>query len=172
MRNRRLLGTLRFSCIFFLLLLSLGAPARGEELGRLPLDDVSSLGTTISSDAAVKQEGSGSIRISTLWPTTLCLGEMQGLNVDNARIVYRARVRSENLEGTAYLELWAHVGGGQYFSRGMNSVVSGTADWTTLETPFMLQAGQIARKVTLNLVINGKGTVWIDDIRLLKEPLK
>jgi hypothetical protein len=24
----------------------------------------------------------------------------------------------------------------------------------------------------LNLVINGKGTVWIDDIRLLKAPLK
>ena len=27
-------------------------------------------------------------------------------------------------------------------------------------------------KVTLNLIINGKGTVWIDDIVLSKEPLK
>ena len=64
------------------------------------------------------------------------------------------------------------VGGGQYFSRGMNSVVTGTMDWSTLQTPFFLQPGQSAKRVTLNIVIKGKGTVWVDDVHLAKEPLK
>jgi len=34
------------------------------------------------------------------------------------------------------------------------------------------QKGQRPDKVTLNLVINGKGTVWIDDVVLSKAPLK
>jgi len=32
--------------------------------------------------------------------------------------------------------------------------------------------GENPDNVTLNLVINGKGTVWIDDIHLIKAPLK
>ena len=139
---------------------------------KLDLDDASSLGTTVSRDPKVKQEGNGSIKITTLWPTTICLGEVEGLNVENGQLIYRAQVKSENLEGTAFLEMWCHVGGGQYFSRGMNSVVTGTMDWKTLQTPFFLQPGQKTKKATLNIVINGKGTVWVDDVRLLKEPLK
>ena len=54
----------------------------------------------------------------------------------------------------------------------MNSVVTGTTEWKKLETPFFLQPGQKAERVTLNIVINGKGAVWVDDVRLLKQPLK
>ena len=49
--------------------------------------------------------------------------------------------------------------------------LSGTTDWTTRETPFFLQKGENPDNVRMNLVINGKGTVWIDDIRLLMAPL-
>ena len=60
-----------------------------------------------------------------------------------------------------------------FWSRcGMNSVATATTDWKKLETPFFLQPGQKAEKVTINIVINGKGTVWVDDVRLLKAPLK
>ena len=139
---------------------------------KLDLEDASALGTTVATDRTVKQEGNGSIRISTLWPTTICLGEIQELKVENVQLIYRAQVKSEKLEGTAFLEMWCHVGGRQYFSRGMNSFVSGTMDWRTLQTLFFLQPGQRINKATLNIVINGKGTVWVDDVHLLKEPLK
>lgn len=172
MSRKCLLAAHRICGAIFFLLLSLDLPIQASELGRFALDDASSLGTSISTDLAEKEEGKGSIRISTEWPTTICLGEVLGLEVDNAQMLYRARVRSEDLEGTAFLEMWAHVGGGQYFSRGMNSVVTGTTDWKTLETPFFLQPGQSAQKATLNIVINGKGTVWVDDVHLLKKPLK
>jgi hypothetical protein len=96
------------------------------------------------------------------------LGEVTGLDIDGAKLVYKARVKSD-LEGTAFLEMWAHVGGGQYFSRGMNDVVKQKTDWKVIQTPFLFQKGEKPDKVTLNLVINGKGTVWIDDIVLSKE---
>jgi hypothetical protein len=155
-----------------LLLFLLNPSAQGNELGRMAIDDASSLGTTVSTDSTVKQEGKGSIRISTVWPTTICLGEVQDLNVENARIVFQAKVKSEKLKGTAYLEMWCHVGNGQYFSRGMNSLVTGTMDWKALQTPFFIQPGQRATKATLNIVINGKGTIWVDDVRLVKKPLQ
>ncbi len=44
--------------------------------------------------------------------------------------------------------------------------------WKVIETPFFLKAGERTEKVTLNLVINGTGTVWVDDIVLSREPLK
>ena len=172
MKNRWLICAIKISAIVSLILFLRNPLAQGNELIKLALDDASSLGTTVSTDNTVKQEGNGSIRISTVWPTTICLGEVRELDVENARIIYQARVKSEKLEGTAFLEIWCHVAGGQYFSRGMNSTVTGTMDWSTLQTPFFLQPGQRANKATLNIVINGKGTVWVDDVHLLKKPLK
>jgi hypothetical protein len=172
MTKKHLFYALRIYTTVALSLLLLMASAQAEELLKLTLDDAGSIGTTLLTDPKVKLEGQGAIRISTLWPTTICLGEVSGLNVDNAKLVYKAKVKSENLKGKAFLEMWCHVGGGQYFSRGMNSAVTGTMNWKTLQTPFMLQAGQKANKVTLNIVINGSGTVWIDDLYLFKEPLK
>lgn len=172
MRKRWLLCAIQIFAASSLFLFLLNPLAQGNELSRMTLDDAGSLGTTVSADPTVKQEGNGSIRISTVWPTTICLGEVQELNVENGRIVFRAKVKSEKLEGNAFLEMWCHVGGGQYFSRGMNSVVTGTMDWKTLQTVFFLQPGQRATKATLNIVINGKGTVWVDDVHLVKEPLQ
>jgi hypothetical protein len=93
--------------------------AHAEELKRLNLDDASGIGTTIQTDTQVKTEGKGSIKITTQWPTTICLGEVASLNVENAKLLYKAKVKSD-LDGSAFLEMWAHVGGGQYFSRGMS----------------------------------------------------
>jgi len=85
------------------------------------------------------------------------------------RLIYQAKVRTENVEGQVYLEMWCHFTGvGDFFSRGLMTTLTGTNDWTTVQTPFFLKKGENPDNVKLNLVINGKGTAWIDDIRLLK----
>ena len=162
---------MKLTLYVFAMLALVASSAYSEDLKKLNLDDATAIGTTIQTDTQVKAEGKGSIKITTQWPTTICLGEVPGLNVENAKLVYKAKVKS-NLEGTAFLEMWAHIGGGQYFSRGMDDVVKQKTDWKVIQTPFLFQKGQRPDKVTLNLVINGKGTVWIDDIVLSKEPLK
>ncbi len=160
------------SSVITLLILALGYNlATADVLKKLSLDDAAALGTTIQTDPEVKTEGKGSIRITTKHATTICLGEVKGLDIENAQLIYKARVKS-NLEGAAYLEMWAHVGGSPYFSKGINDPVRGESDWTSIKTPFRFQKGQQPEKITLNIVINGKGTVWIDDVVLSKTPLK
>ncbi|MEX1327162.1 MAG: hypothetical protein AB1Z29_10200 [Desulfobacterales bacterium] len=145
--------------------------AMAEDLIKLSLDDAASIGTTIQTDSEVKTEGQSSVRITTKHSTTVCLGEVIGLNVEDARLLYTAKVKSD-LDGVAFLEMWVHVGGGQYFSRGMTDPIKGKSDWMSIQTPFMFQKGQNPDVVILNLVINGKGTVWIDDVVLSKAALK
>jgi len=153
------------------LLLIVFAHAHAGNLKKLSLDDASTIGLKIQADSNTKIEGKGSIKVITLWPTTVCIGQVTGLDVENAKLIYKAQVKS-NLDGVAFLEMWAHIAGRNYFSKGMNNPIKGESGWQTLQTPFMFQKGQQPDMVTLNLVVNGIGTVWIDDITLLKEPLK
>lgn len=141
-----------------------------EELKSIGLDDATKIGLRIETDTNEKVEGKSSIKITTRWPTTICLGEVDGLDVENARLIYSAQIKSE-VEGTAYLEMWVKIGGGEYFSRNPNDCVSKKSDWAKVTTPFLFQTGQRPEKVTLNLIVNGKGTVWVDDIKLSKEKL-
>jgi len=145
------------------------------ELKRYPLDSMEGLitqaGATI--DKQISSDGNGSLRIEATEPTTIRLFETGDIDIEEARLIYQARVRTENLEGQVYLEMWCHIAGlGDFFSRGLDRPLTGSTDWVTEDTPFFLKAGQNPDNVKLNLVINGKGTVWIDDIRLSKGPLK
>ncbi|MGB5986103.1 MAG: hypothetical protein WBG37_12435 [Desulfobacterales bacterium] len=153
-----------------LLLAILAGPAHGQELIKLSLDDLDAVTPRIEADASMKTEGRQALKITTHWPATIHLGEVTGIEAENAKLIYRAKVRSD-LKGTVFLEMWAHLDGGQYFSKGINDALEGTSDWKTLATPFMFQKGQNPDKITLNLVINGTGTVWVDEIVLVKEPL-
>lgn len=127
----------------------------------------------VTFDRAVTADGNGALRVEASGPTVVRLYEVSGLTIDDARLIYRAKVKTENVEGQAFLEMWCVFPGlGEYFSRSLQSPITGTVDWSTHETPFFLQKGQKPELVKLNVVVNGRGTLWIDDIALLKGPLK
>lgn len=145
------------------------------ELKRFPVDSMEEIITQsgVQIDKAVSSDGKGSLRITATEPTVVRLFEVGDIDVENALLIYQAKVRTENVEGKAYLEMWCHFPGkGEFFSRGLQTPLTGTTEWTTEETPFFLQKGENPDNVKLNLIIEGKGTAWIDDIRLLKGPLK
>ncbi len=145
------------------------------EIARFPLDSLEDVLTRdgVELDAEVTSDGGGSLRIAAEAPRVVRLFEVPDPDVEQARLIYSARVRSEKLEGMAYLEMWCRFPGkGEYFSRGLVSPLSGTVDWTSHETPFFLQAGENPDLVKLNLVVDGRGTVWIDDVLLSKGPLQ
>ncbi|MFQ5846574.1 MAG: hypothetical protein ACE5IQ_02755 [Candidatus Methylomirabilales bacterium] len=144
------------------------------ELTRFPLDDLKGIITrsNVAFDRQISSDGNGSLRISVTQPTVVRLFEVGDLDIENARLIYRARVRTEGVEGQVYLEMWCQFPGkGEFFSRGLQTPLTGTTDWTTEETPFFLKKGENPDIIKLNLVIDGSGTAWIDDIRLLKGPL-
>lgn len=145
------------------------------ELRTYSLDDLNSLITqdNLEIDKENSFDGRGSLKISVQESTIVRLFETGKLVVDKAKLFYQAKLKCENLEGEAFLEMWcSFTGKGEFFSRGLKNKISGNLNWSSAETVFFLEKGQIPDNVKLNLVINGKGVVWIDDIKLLKAPLK
>lgn len=141
-------------------------------LWRSSVDALDAVGTVVAVDREIAgHEGEAAIRITTDWPTMINLGTVDDVDVEAVTLVYRASVRCAGLRGGAFLEMWVHLpDGGQYFSRGLDNTCHGDMDWTTLNAPFVLLAGQNPDRVTLNIAIDGAGTVWVDDLRLSVQP--
>ena len=102
-------------------------------------------------------------------PQVVRLFEATGADLDQALLAYRASLKSEGLEGRAYLEMWVRLPGrGEFFSRGLHLPVSGTTAWSSYQVPFRLKKDQKPDLVKLNVVIEGRGKLWIRDVELLK----
>lgn len=124
--------------------------------------------SNVQFDKQISSDGNGSLRIEATEPTTIRLFETGNIDIQNVQLIYRAMLRTENVEGQVYLEMWCHFPGrGEFFARDLMTPLTGTKEWTMEETPFFLKEGENPDNVKLNLVINGKGTVWIDNIRLV-----
>jgi len=144
------------------------------ELRHFPIDNMEGIITqsNVEIDSTMSSDGQGSLRISVEESTTVRLFELGDIDIEKARLVYQAHLRTENCDGKVYLEMLCHFPGkGEFFSRGIKNPLTGTTDWTMEETPFFLQKGENPDNIKLNLVIEGKGTAWVDDIRLLKGSL-
>ncbi|MBI2819426.1 MAG: hypothetical protein HYX73_05560 [Acidobacteria bacterium] len=145
------------------------------ELKHFPLDSMEGVraASGVSFDPTVTSDGHGSLKIEAAESTTVPLFEVTDVAIDNATLIYQANLQTEGLQGQTYLEMWVRFPEqGEYFSRGLDRPLSGTTSWATVTTPFFLEAGQQPDLIRLNLVVNGKGKVWIDDIRLLRQPLQ
>ncbi len=140
-------------------------------LKAFPLDSLEGLITRsgVEIDSQTKKEGQGSLRITVAQPEVVRLFEVDDIDIEDAVLIYQARLRTENAEGNVYLEMWCYFDGrGEFFSRGLQAPLRGTTDWVTEEIPFFLKKGDKPGLVKLNVVSEGPATIWIDDIRLLK----
>ena len=169
----------RSSFVFFVAcLLAVGCSRETKEVSELrhfPIDGMEGIITQsgVEFDGQLSTDGNGSLKVTTTEPFLVRLFEVRGIDVQNARLTYEAKMRTEDVEGQVYLEMWCRFPGkGEYFSRGLQSPLSGTADWTTQQISFVLGKKEIPDLVKLNLVVKGTGTVWIDDVRLFKGPLQ
>jgi hypothetical protein len=151
------------------------AYAQGQVLKTFAMDTME--GVITQSDVSVDKEasssGKGCLKITANKPQSVRLFEVRDLDVENARLIYQARLRTQDSTDKVFLEMWCHFpGNGEFFSRGLDRPLTGTTGWTTEETPFFLQKGQKPDLVRLNVVIQGKATVWIEDVKLIKGPLQ
>jgi hypothetical protein len=103
---------------------------------------------------------------------TVCLYEVPNPGVEQCVVNYRAELRTEDVKGRAFLEMWCRLPGrGEFFSKGFTNAVKGTCEWASYEIPFYLKAGQKPDLIRLNLVIEGGGKVWLRRLELLTTPL-
>lgn len=146
-------------------------------LAAFPVDSEEGLSREVSRlphaiDYQVSSDGGGSLRIDAPGSTFVDLYRLWGDEADLSykRLVYEAKVRTENAAGPVFLVMQAGlttVPGGSVPVVGREMAVSGTQDWTTLEAWTGNPGGSRLLETTLGLHIDGPGTVWIDDIRVL-----
>jgi hypothetical protein len=107
------------------LLLTLSACAKDEvqvaEIKTFPTDNMDAVITRsdVSIDKEISSNGKSSVKMIAKSPTTFKLFETGPIDVDNARLIYKAKVRTDNVKGQTFLEMWCSFPGkGEFFSRG------------------------------------------------------
>ena len=104
---------------------------------------------------------------------TVQLFEVPDPGVEQCMLAYRAQMKTADVQGRVYLEMWCRLpGGGEFFSRGFARAVKGTTDWASYEIPFYLKKAQRPDLIKLNVVGEGTGTLWIKNIELVQTALK
>jgi hypothetical protein len=152
-----------------------GETGRGKVIRKIPVDSIADIITrkNVSNDSGISSDGGGSLRIDVKGNQNVTLYRLGDIDADEAYLVYEAAVRTENLDGQAFLEMKCYFQSkGEFFSRDFENPLSGTNEWTERSTAFKLRKGENPDAVELGIYVSGKGTVWIDDIKLLKRPLK
>jgi len=157
--------------LLLFLFISCSIQTKRVELKHFPIDDLNGIvaQSGIQFDKAVSSDGKGSIKIEAAGPAAIPLFIIDDVRIDDTQLIYEAKVKSESLNGQAYLEMWCiFKDKSEYYSRGFDSAIAGTTDWRTIKTIFLLKKNEMPDQIKLNVVVNGVGTVWIDDIHLSK----
>jgi len=110
---------------------------------------------------------------------TFRLFEVPEPGVEDCTVLYRAQLKTENLRGQAYLEMWCRLPGrGEFFSKGLNQLLTGSNDWVSCQIPFFLKKGEQPDLIRLNLVVQAvgglfkkavAGKLWIKDVELVRQ---
>lgn len=87
-------------------------PAAGEEVlfaDSMRRVDVILTRDDVAADSAVSTDGDGSLKIEATKARTVRLFEIDDPDVEQARLVYRARVRTRDVDGKVFLEMWCRI---------------------------------------------------------------
>jgi len=129
------------------------------------------------SDRPITESGvspdDGGWRIQAPAAGSVRLFEIAEPALERCVLAYRAEVRTVDVEGGAYLEMWCRLPGrGEFFSKGIDHKAMGTSGWSSYEVPFYLKAGQRPDLIRLNVAFDGPGTLWLRSVELLSTPTR
>jgi len=127
-------------------------------------------------DNEISYDGLGSIRVESEDTTTAYLFVLRDIPVKRAKIVWEAYCKSKDLKGEAFLEMGVQIQRNhgkdiETFLNRSEDDISGTTDWQKIEVEFMVLDNKV-NVVQLNLIIEGVGTIWIDQVRFTATPIK
>ena len=116
-------------------------------------------------------EGAGSLKFSVAQPVTLPLFEIK-LPGDGAKFTLTYKMKVKDFSGDAYGQMDVnYANGGKQSLNNYQSAMGATSDWQPRELTYTVQRGQKVSSIVLSLILNGSGTVWIDDVHVIRAPL-
>ncbi len=151
---------------------SIWADDTGVNINFVPVEEMGSHATFVKGpnrEAAIEVIG-GENASSTLLITC------DAPEFSTHQYVVRGRVKYEGVVGDGYLELLNDFGDKKvYFTRTLGQFggmkkLRGTSDWREFELPFHADPGMKPVKLSLNLVLQGKGKVIVSQPRFVNVP--
>jgi hypothetical protein len=65
--------------------------------------------------------------------------------------------------------MWCEVAEGRRaFSKGLDQLLIGDSEWKEIRLPMMVNGDFTVSRALVNVVIEGPGTVWVDEIKFSK----
>jgi hypothetical protein len=130
--------------------------------------------TVVALDPKVTSDGNGSIRIRAEQGAQITVADQGGFSVSYGNTFWcTIKVKGAGIQQRAYLEMWCEFGGtSRAFSKGLGQILQGDTEWKEVRLPMMINAtGDLTlTRALVNVVVEGSGTVWVDQIRFSSEP--
>lgn len=125
----------------------------------------------VTVDKASAAEGAGCLKMVVDQPTTLSLAEFK-FPGEGAKYTVQFKMRVKDFLGDAYGQMNVnYASGGKQEIKNYQNAIGATSDWVPMELSWVVQKGQKVDSLTLYAILGGSGTVWVDEIRLIRAPL-
>jgi hypothetical protein len=175
-------GLLVGVCLFCLL--GIGVPflsyffhqksARRQAVATQMGDTLSLVGTSVAVDPVIRSspEAGGSLRIESPQGAVITVAEIDDAKATSGgRILCNALLRCQNTPGGAHLDMYVETTNGSLLtSKQPAQMVGGTQDWQPIYATVDLKPGTQVARVWVNAVVQGPGTLWVDEIVVSHEP--
>ncbi|RBP47341.1 hypothetical protein DES53_101138 [Roseimicrobium gellanilyticum] len=142
----------------------------GDILGRFSCHDIAQVKTSISIDKETTADGNGSIKVEAAHNAVVTVADQKNLSVSKDNTLWcTVKVKCSGVKQRAYLEMWCEVADGKRaFSKGLEQLLLGDSDWKEIRLPMMINGDFTVNRALVNVVIEGPGTVWVDQISFAK----
>lgn len=121
----------------------------------------------------VQPDGTLKIESTDDQGTTVAIAELKEPGITALRYAITGKVKYENVEAESFVEMWNYFpNGGSYFSRtagktGPMKSIEGTSDWRSFSLTFFSEEGTGSPdRLEVNLVLGGRGTVYLSPVQL------
>ncbi|HSI63669.1 MAG TPA: hypothetical protein VLE43_11140 [Candidatus Saccharimonadia bacterium] len=144
--------------------------AQTTVLGSFPCDDLKQVKTKITHDVTASADGNGSIKVEAVQNALVTIADQSGLSVKEGHTLWcTIKVKCAGVKQRAYLEMWCEVAEGRRaFSKGLDQPLQGDSDWKEIRLPMMVNGDFTVSRALVNVVIEGPGTVWVDQVTFAK----
>jgi len=125
---------------------------------------------TLDSGSAAA-EGAACFKFVVEQPATLPLFEVK-FPGEAAKFTIRFKMRVKDFLGDAYgLMAVNYASGGKQEIKNYDKALGATSDWVPMELSWTVQKGQKVDSLVLSAALSGTGTVWVDDVHVIRAPL-